>query len=162
MQAHPTEPAVRLVARVDAGTDPDVAYAASFFPLTFRLAQQMARAANAAGVDVPERAGSAEWLFGYHAWCLTCQFPALSGQTELPFHPGQGAWPKGWQQCALLEELGAARRAVDAADTLAVAQRAGDGQDVAHALVAYEQASLAYHLVDGHRPAGQADGGAGS
>jgi hypothetical protein len=63
---------------------------------------------------------------------------------------------------ALLDELGAARRALDAADTLAVAQRVGDAHDVAHALVAYEQASLAYHLVAGQRPAGQADGGAGS
>jgi hypothetical protein len=34
MQAHPTEPAVHPVARVDAGTDPDVAYAASLFLLT--------------------------------------------------------------------------------------------------------------------------------
>jgi hypothetical protein len=63
---------------------------------------------------------------------------------------------------ALLEELGAARRAVDAADTLAVAQRVGDADDIAHALMAYEQASLAYHLVAGGRPAGGADGGAGS
>jgi len=63
---------------------------------------------------------------------------------------------------ALLEELGAVRRAVDAADTLAVAQRVGDAQDVAHALVAYEQASLAYHVVAGRRPAGDADPGAGS
>ncbi len=62
---------------------------------------------------------------------------------------------------ALLEELGAARRAVEAADTLAVAQRVGDAQDVAHALAAYEQASLAYHLVAGQRAAGEADGGAG-
>ncbi len=63
---------------------------------------------------------------------------------------------------ALLEELGAARRAVDAADTLAVAQRVGDAEDIAHALVVYEQAGLAYHLVAGGRPAGEADGGAGS
>ncbi len=61
-----------------------------------------------------------------------------------------------------LDELGAARLAVDAADTLAVAQRVGDAQDVAHALVAYEQASLTYHLAAGRRPAGEADGGAGS
>ncbi len=61
-----------------------------------------------------------------------------------------------------LEELGAAQLAVDAADTLAVAQRVGDAQDVAHALVAYEQASLTYHVVAGRRPAGGADGGAGS
>src|SRR6266508_694856 len=60
---------------------------------------------------------------------------------------------------ALLEELGAARLAVDAADTLAVAQRVGDAQDVAHALAAYEQASLTYHLTAGRRPAGEADGG---
>jgi hypothetical protein len=63
---------------------------------------------------------------------------------------------------ALLQELGAARRAVDAADTLAVAQRVGGDQDVAHALMTYEQASLAYHLVAGRRPAGEADEGAGS
>ncbi len=63
---------------------------------------------------------------------------------------------------ALLEELGAARRAVDAADTVAVAQRVGDAEDIAHALMTYEQAGLAYHLVAGHRPAGQADEGAGS
>ncbi len=61
-----------------------------------------------------------------------------------------------------MEELGAARLAVDAADTLAVGQRVGDAQDVAHALVAYEQASLTYHLVAGWGPAGEADGGAGS
>ena len=61
---------------------------------------------------------------------------------------------------ALLEELGAARLAVDAADTLAVAQRVGDAQDVAHALAAYEQASLTYHLTAGRRPAGEAGGGA--
>jgi hypothetical protein len=63
---------------------------------------------------------------------------------------------------ALLKELGAARRAVDAADTLAVAQRVGAAEDIAHALAGYEQASLAYHLVAGGRPAGEADGGAGS
>jgi hypothetical protein len=61
-----------------------------------------------------------------------------------------------------LDELGAARLAVDAADTLAVAQRVGDAQDVAHALVAYEQASLAYHLAASRPPGGEADGGAGS
>jgi hypothetical protein len=61
-----------------------------------------------------------------------------------------------------LDELGAARLAVDAADTLAVAQRVGDAEDVAHALAVYEQASLTYHLVAGRRPAGEARGGAGS
>jgi 1,2-phenylacetyl-CoA epoxidase catalytic subunit len=61
-----------------------------------------------------------------------------------------------------LDELGAARLAVDAADTLAVAQRVGDVDDIAHALAVYEQASLTYHLVAGRRPAGETDGGAGS
>jgi hypothetical protein len=63
---------------------------------------------------------------------------------------------------ALLEELGAARVAMEAADTLAVAQRVGDAGDVAETLATYEQASLAYHLVAGHRPGGEADGGAES
>jgi hypothetical protein len=85
MQAHPTEPAVHPVARVDAGTDPDVAYAAWLFLLASRLAQQAARAANAAGVEIPEWAGSAEWMFDDHAWCLTRQPPALSGQSERAF-----------------------------------------------------------------------------
>jgi hypothetical protein len=62
---------------------------------------------------------------------------------------------------ALLEELGAVRRAVDAADTLAVAQRVGDAQDVAHALVAYEYASLADHVA-ARRSVDEADKGAGS
>jgi len=87
MQAHPTEPAVGPVARVDAGTDPDVAYAAWLFLLTSRLAQQAARAANAAGVEIPEWAGSAEWMFDDHAWCLTRQPPVLSGQSEPAFRP---------------------------------------------------------------------------
>jgi hypothetical protein len=87
MQAHPTEPAVRPVTRVDAGTDPDVAYAASLFLLTSRLAQQAARAANAAGVEIPEWAGSAECMFDYHAWCLTRQPPALRGQAEPALQP---------------------------------------------------------------------------
>jgi hypothetical protein len=81
-----------------------------------------------------------------------------------PSSPPRGAVPAEVPTTmrALLEELDAARRAVDAADTLAVAQRVGDDQDVAHALMAYEQASLAYHLVAGHRPAGEPEGGAGS
>jgi hypothetical protein len=57
-----------------------------------------------------------------------------------------------------LDELGAARLAVDAADTLAVAQRVGDAEDIAHALGVYEQASLTYHLVAGRRPGGKTDG----
>jgi len=87
MQAHPTEPAVRPVARVDAGTDPDVAYAASLFLLTSRRARHAARAADAAGVEVPEWAALAECVFDYHAWCLTRQSPALSGRSELAFRP---------------------------------------------------------------------------
>lgn len=63
---------------------------------------------------------------------------------------------------ALLDELHAARLALDAADTLAVAQRAGDAQDIAEVLAAYEQASLAYHATAGRRRAGEADGGAES
>jgi hypothetical protein len=87
MQAHPTEPAARPIARVDAGTDPDVAYAASLFLLTSRLAQQAVRAANAAGVEIPEWAGSAECMFDDHAWCVTPQPPALNGQSEPAFRP---------------------------------------------------------------------------
>lgn len=90
----------------------------------------------------------------------------LAGQVALtapPSPPSGGAPDKTpTTMRGLLQELGAARRAVDAADTLAVAQRVGDAQDVAHALMTYEQTSLAYHLVAGHRPAGEADEGAGS
>jgi hypothetical protein len=90
----------------------------------------------------------------------------FAGQVALAARPSSpsGAAPDKTPTTmrALLEELGAARRAVDAADTLAVAQRAGDAHDVAHALMAYEQISLAYHLVARRRPAGEADRGAGS
>ena len=100
---------------------------------------------------------------GTHGALLRGLFARQVAPAALPSPPSDAAPVEApTTMRALLEELGAARRAVDAADTLAVAQRVGDAQDVAHALVAYEQASLAYHLVAGHRPAGQADGGAGS
>ncbi len=54
---------------VDA-TDVDVAYVAFLFARTARLAQRAGRAAVAAGVQVPGWAGSAAWLYDYHAWTL--------------------------------------------------------------------------------------------
>jgi hypothetical protein len=97
---------------------------------------------------------------GTHGALLRGLFAGQVAPTALPSDAAPAEAPATMR--ALLEELGAARRAVDAADTLAVAQRVGDAEDVAYALAGYEHASLAYHLVAGGRPAGEADGGAGS
>ncbi len=97
---------------------------------------------------------------------MTENDPSSSGQATVYVDPkgaaAVAAWATKVPARAPLEELGAARLAVDAADALAVAQRVGDAQDVAEALAAYEQASLAYHTIAGQRPAAEADGGAGS
>src|SRR6266536_2054101 len=49
----------------------DTAYVAFLFARSARTAQQAIRAAVAAGVQVPGWAGSAAWLYDYHAWTLT-------------------------------------------------------------------------------------------
>ncbi len=72
---HPT-PAARphdpptAAAAPDGATDVDVTYVAFLFAHTARLAQRAIRAAVAAGVQVPGWAGSAAWLYDYHAWTL--------------------------------------------------------------------------------------------
>ncbi len=66
----------------EAGTDPDVAYAAWRFLLASRLTQQAIRAAGAAGLETPGWAGSAEWMFDYHAWYLASRPPASRRQAE--------------------------------------------------------------------------------
>src|SRR6266536_615090 len=128
--------------------------------LAEQLAQahgRMAGTAGQAGTTTPTSTAGAHGAFLREV---------LAGQAApaAPPSPPSGAAPAEAPATrrALLDELGAARRAMDAADTLAVAQRVGDAQDVADALVAYEQASLAYHTTAGRRPAGDADPGAGS
>jgi hypothetical protein len=97
---------------------------------------------------------------GTHGALLRGLFAGQVAPTALPSDAASTEAPATMR--APLVELGAARLALDAADTLAVAQRVGDAEDIAHALTAYEQTSLTYHLVAGGRPAGEADGRAGS
>ncbi len=120
--------------------------------LAAQLAQADGQAAGRAGTPTPRSAAGAH---GALIWGV------LAGQAAPPL-PADTASAEPATVGRALEELGAARLAVDAADTLAVAQRVGDAHDIAEALAAYEQASLTYHLVAGRRPAGEADGGAGS
>jgi hypothetical protein len=56
----------------------------------------------------------------------------------------------------------AARLAVGVADALAAALRAGDAEQAARCLVAFEQASRTYHATAGEDPGDEVDGGAGS
>jgi hypothetical protein len=63
----------------------------------------------------------------------------------------------------LLDQLRAARLAVGMADGLAAALRAGDAEQVAKNLAAFEQASRTHHATAGEDPGDDdADGGTGS
>ncbi len=67
--ARPDDP-LTAAAALDGATDVDVAYVAFLFARTARMAERAIRAAVAAGVQVPGWAGSAAWLYDYHAWTL--------------------------------------------------------------------------------------------
>ncbi len=85
--ARPHDPLADAAAVPGGATDVDVAYVAFLFARSARMAEQAIRAAVAAGVEVPGWAGSAAWLYDYHAWTL-----GRAAEPDTGPHSTPGTW----------------------------------------------------------------------